>query len=273
MPLNEIEVPGSSLSIKVWKGHNLEDALGGLNSILIKLAAIDCAIDCKFDIENETPGFHDCKADEEIFRGYYSGIVPFEVEHLVDGVMKSEIFKRIESCEFILTNDLLLTMGKPGPAKGAAMELSNLTGYAINLVEFEFQELDQLQHKMNQLKAVALSNPKENEVRKIRLSGRMEDYANYNVVDPRNHQIDSVSGLVNSPLGSMTVTLGKKGQLRLNVSKGMIVTVDCLKWILDLVKEQEKPEEPGLFNSGYEESPEAEKELPAEEVNPFSGIP
>ena len=240
MPVNELEISGSSLSLKCWKAE-IEDINAVFNRIMQEGE--------QFDIDNETPGFHDCDCDGNIIRGYYSGIIPFEIEHLIDGNTTRTLFKRIESCEFIATPHTMFTMGKPGPAKGLAMSLSSLTGSEISLYEFEFEQLSQLQEKMAQIKSIVVTNPKEKEIRRARLAGHIESYTDYNIIDPRNHGIESVSGVVTTPLGSMTLTVRKKGSLKLGVSKGMIVTVECLEWLLRLVVEQKRPEVIENFNS------------------------
>lgn len=240
MPINELEISGSSISLKCWSA-SIEEAEAVFERIMKEGE--------QFDIENETPGFHDCDTDGTIIRGYYSGIIPFEVEHLIDGNTTRTLFKRIESCEFIATRQLIFTMGKPGPAKGLAMALSGLTGSEVSLIEFEFNQLSQLQERMSKIKSIVVTNPKEKEIRRARLAGHIESYTDYNIIDPRNHGIDSVSGVVTTPLGSMTITVSKKGGLRLGVTKGLIINVECLEWIIALVREEERPEAVENFNS------------------------
>jgi hypothetical protein len=240
MPINEIEIPGSSISFKCWNA-DIEDTTAVFNRIMKEGE--------QFDLENETPGFHDCDCDGEVIRGYYSGIIPFEVEHLIEGNTTRTLFKRIESCEFIATKRSIFTMGKPGPAKGLSMALSGLTGSEVSLIEFDFNQLSQLQERMSKVKAIVVTNPKEKEIRRARLAGHIESYTDYNIIDPRNHGIDSVSGVVTTPLGSMTVTVSKKGGLRLGVTKGLIINVECLEWLLDLVREEKRPEPVENFNS------------------------
>lgn len=240
MPINEIEVPGSSIAFKCWKAE-IDDISATFNRLMQEGE--------QFDLDNETPGFHDCDSDGEVIRGYYSGIVPFEVEHLVEGNTTRTLFKRIESCEFIATGQAVYTLGKPGPAKGLSMALSGLTGSEVSLIEFDFHQLSQLQERMAKIKAIVVTNPKEKEIRRARLAGHIESYTDYNIIDPRNHGIDSVSGVVTTPLGSMTVTVGRKGSLRLGVTKGLIINVACLNWLLDLVREEKRPEATENFNS------------------------
>ncbi|HNW35184.1 MAG TPA: hypothetical protein PKM25_09655, partial [Candidatus Ozemobacteraceae bacterium] len=194
-----------------------------------------------FTLDPETPGFHDCDANNRLIRGFYSGVVPFEVEHLVEGITTKTLFKRIESTEFLLLDNCMFTMGKSGPTKGLSNVLSATSGYGASLMEFEFRQMSQLQDRLSQTKSIVLTNPKDKEVRRARLAGLIESYTEYNVIDPRNHGIESVAGLVDSPLGPLTITVTKKGGLRLTVSKGFILTIDCLLWLTALIRDEEPP--------------------------------
>lgn len=231
--INEIEITGQSLSFKCFnfKPENIQTTFDSL------MAKGDM-----FDMETELPGFHDCDCESETIRGFYSIIVPFEVEHMVDGIITKTLFKRLESCEFIITQNSTVIFGKPNPIKMATAALSAITGDHIDLIKFEFQQLNQLQERMTRIKAAVLTNPKEKEVRRARLTGHMESYSEYNIVDQRNHGIETVAGLIDTPLGPLTVTVGKKGSVRLNVKRGLIMTVECIEWILALIMEEKLPE-------------------------------
>ena len=233
MAINEIEVSSSSVSFKCWSVK--VDDLGEVIS-KIKLEGD------QFNIEEELCGFHDYDMEDEIIRGYYSGIVPFEIEHLVDDISTTTLFKRIESCEFFLTQNSLFTRGKPGAMKGLASALSSATGHSVELIEFEFEQMNLLQERMTQVNSIVLTNPKDKEIRRARLAGRIESYTEYNIIDPRNHGIDSVAGIIDTPIGPITTTISKKGGLRLNVKKGMIILVEHLDWILSLIRDEKPPE-------------------------------
>ena len=232
MLINEIEIAGSSISLKCWS-MKVENVEATFDTIMNKADM--------FSIDTELPGFHDCDCENSIIRGFYSVIIPFEIEHLVDGITTKTLFKRIESCEFIITGKLIVTFGKAGPMKLLAVALSAATGEHVDLLEFEFQHLNQLQERMTNIKAIVITNPKEKEIRRARLAGHMESYTEYNISDPRNHGIENVAGLIDTPLGPMTITVGKKGSIRLNVKKGLIMTVECLEWILDLIVSEKAP--------------------------------
>lgn len=232
MALNEIEIAGSSISLKCWNAKipNIKETF----EKLMKEGDM-------FSINPEFPGFHDCDTDKEIIRGFYSGIVPFEIEHLVEGIMTKTLFKRIESCEFIATKNMLFTTGKPGPMKGLAHSISGLSGYHVSQAEFDFNQLSQLQERMTRVKAVKVSNPKDKEIRTARLTGQIESYTDYNIIDPKNHGIESIKGIMDTPLGPLTAKVGRKGNLNLSVKKGFIITIDCLEWMINLIKEEKAP--------------------------------
>lgn len=242
MPINEIEIQGSSIGFKVFKTE-IENHQKVFNRIMQEGE--------QFDIENETPGFHDCETDGEIIRGYYSGIIPFVVEHLVEGLNTKTLLKRTESVEFVATRKNVFCNGKPGPAKGLYITLSGLTGSECSLIEFDFHQLHQLQNRFAKVKSIVLANPKEKEVRRARLAGHIESYEDYNIIDPRNHGIESVSGVLTTPMGAMTITVSKKGCLRLGVQKGLIITTDLLDWLMCLILEN-KDDSPNLFNFNSE---------------------
>ncbi len=233
MPIDEIEVPGSSIAFKVWRFQT--DSMPKLFQKMMKEGDA-------FDIGSEIPGFHDCDGNARLIRGFYSAVVPFEVEHLVEGMMTKEAMKRIEHCEFLAVENFLFTTGKAAPQKPLSHSLSLLTGYGVTLQEFEFHQLSQFHDRLSQLKSIALSNPKDREIRRARLTGHIESYTEYNVIDPRNHGIESVAGIVDSPLGPMTVTVSRRGGLRLGVRKGFILTLDCLLWVMALILDEKPPQ-------------------------------
>lgn len=229
MLINEIEVEGTSIALKCLCMKT--DDISAVYKAITEKGDV-------FSLDTELPGFHDVDFQESIIRGFFSVVYPFEIEHLVDGLTTKTLFKRIESCEFIITEKMIWVWGKNNPVKLLNLALGAATGENADMAEFEFSQMSMLQERMLVCKAIVLANPKEKEIRRARLTGHMEHYTEYNIVDPRNHSIESVSGLLETPLGKLTVTVGKKGTIRLGVKKGMILTVECLEYILDQLIEQ-----------------------------------
>jgi hypothetical protein len=233
MAIDEIEIPGTSLSLRCLTFKT--DSLAELFDKIQREGD-------PFSIDPETAGFHDMDASGKLIRGFFSVVVPFEVEHLVEGIVTKTLLKRVETCEFFAMPECLFVTGKNAPQKILEHTLAGLSGYGVNLVEFEFRHMSQFQDRVSMLKSIALTNPKDRDVRRARLAGRIESYTEYNVIDPRNHGIENVSGLVDTPLGPVTVTVARKGGLRLNVRRGFILTMECLLWLLDLIREEKPPE-------------------------------
>ena len=228
MQINEIEVLGTSAGFKVYKISRQHDDMNDTFQQLTK--SLD-----EFVFESELLGLYDCECRNGIVRGHFSLVAPFEVEHLKDGMVTKTLLEKIESCEFFITESNMFISGKPGPGKTLAGQLLGVLNIC-ELSEFDFFDLSNIQNKMAKIKAVVVTNPKEKEIRRARLAGHMEDYTEYNILDRSNHGLESVSGELNTPLGPITVTVGRKGSIKLAVKRGMIITTDLLDWIVSNIK-------------------------------------
>lgn len=242
MPIDEIEVSGSSFSVTACNFKH-----GDLQALFKRMSAHEES----FDLTNEAAGYHDLECNGRIIRGHYSQVVPFEIEHFTNGLNQKTLCKRIESCEFFLLNGAAFFTGKLQPSRAARLTLMVLSGWGVTPFEFEFNQMSQLQDRLSMLKSVVLSNPKDREVRRARLAGRIENYTTYNVIDPRNHGLESVSGLIDGPLGPMTLSVSTKGKIRLNVRRGFLLTIDCLQWVLAMIRDEKPPRMPQLPASAF----------------------
>ena len=232
MLIDEIEVQGSSLSFKCLN-LKIDDIKTTFDTIMQKGDI--------FDIDAGTPGFHDCDCDKGVIRGFYSNLASFNVEFFKDGITTKEEFKRIESCEFLITPERIYLFGKQGPQKLIEMALSAATGEHVERVEFDNHCMELVQGRLTVMKSIVVENPKDKEIRRARLTGHMEDYESYNIVEPNNHEINSISGIIETPLGAMTLTVDKKGKVRLGVKRGLIINLDNLNWILELITSDTGP--------------------------------
>ena len=242
MSIDEIKVPGSSFCFVAYPTKIENMALIFSNSGRTEEV---------FDLAREKPGFHNLEYHKDAMRGHFSYVTSFEVENLSDGMVVKTLNKRIDSCEFILIPNILFAWGKPGPMKILARSLTNLSGYGITPFEFEFTQMSQFQDRLTMLKAISLTNPKDREIRRARLAGRIEDYASYSVIDRQNHGIDSVSGLIDSPLGPMTVSVRAKGKITLKVRRGFYLNLECLNWIIKLIRDYKVPAMPTMPSSAF----------------------
>lgn len=228
MAANEIEVPGSSLSLRVFQAKT-DLSTGRLAQ---KIATDGPA----FNTADQEAGFHDIDADANVVRGYFSTVVAFEVEHLVENVTTNTCMTRIESCEFMTVGGFLVAWGKSGPMKPMAHELAMVTGYGVAPLEWDTPCLQGLERRMATVTKVDLAQGKDKEVRTAKLSGNLEDYANTGVVDSGNHQLKGITGILESPsMGPLNVTATSKGALRIGVRKGFVATSDLISWLLCLI--------------------------------------
>lgn len=232
MPINEIEIPKTSITFRVMQFKC--ESLALLSNKIIHEAE-------EFSVDPETAGFHDCEGEGSMVRGFFSTVIPFEVECLVDGITTKKLEKRIETCEFIALENRLYVTGKTGLQKILEHVLAELTGYGVSPVELEFRQLSQFSERLTVLKSIGLVNPKTRDVRRVKMTGKMEEYTDYNVIDPKNHGIESVAGVMDTPLGQMTVTVSRKGSIRLNVEKGFVLAVECLEWLMVAILDEEAP--------------------------------
>lgn len=234
MAIDEIEIPESSRSFTVY-GFSTDISI----DVLLKLMQEP---EEHFSLDPERPGFHDLESDGKTIRGYFSVVAPFEVEKLVDGMTAKVLEKRIESCEFILSGDRLWAWGKSSAKTNLARRLTPLAGFGITPITVEQKQMSAFYDRLSMVHGISLRNPKDREVRTARLTGRIESYLEYKVVDPCNHGIEKVCGLLDTPLGPLTVTVGTKGSLNLKVRRGFIMTLDCLVWLNSMILDEQKPE-------------------------------
>ena len=190
----------------------------------------------KFSIENQEQGFHDCDFSDVVARGYFSFVEPYEVENIVDGMTAMEAKKRIKTAEFVQTGDFLFAWGRSSAIKLLASYISSEYGTATK-IEFEFNDLFNMQSRFELCKSVKVKNPKESKVKTVSLIGNLDCYSEYNCLEPRNHELKSVSGIMNTPIGKITVAANNKGVIRIGTKKGCILPVDVIVWLIKLMNE------------------------------------
>ena len=222
--INEIELESGRISLQCF------DFTGNAKE------SIDNGI--KFSMEDENPnGFHDCDFGENSARGYFSFVEPYEVENIVDGMTTTEAKKRIKTAEFVQTGDFLFAWGNSSAIKLLASYISSEFATATK-IEFEFNDLFNLQSRFELCKSVTVKNPKENKVKTVKLTGTLDLYSEYNCMDARNHELKAVSGIMNTPaLGKINVAVNDKGIIRIGTKRGCILPVDVIVWLIKLMNE------------------------------------
>ena len=191
----------------------------------------------KFSIEDQTAGYHDCDFSDDAARGYFSFIEPYEAENLVDGMTTMEAKSRIRTAEFVQTGDFLFAWGNGSAVKLLASYISSEFATATK-IEFEFNDLFNLQSRFELCKSVKIKNPKESKVKTVSLTGTLDCYSEHDVIEPRNHIIKSVSGIMNTPaIGKINVAVNDKGVIRIGTKKGCVLPVDVVVWLIKLMNE------------------------------------
>jgi len=222
--LNEIELPSDRISVTAF------DFEGNAKE------AIDNAE--KFNLETFDAGFHDYDSNDEITRGYFSFVEPYETENIVDGLTVSEAKKRIKTAEFAINSGFMFVWGASSAVKLLGSFINNDFATA-NRISFEFEDLHNLQSRFELCKSVKVKNPKENPVKIVSMAGKLDTYSEYNCLDARNHELKAVSGVLNMPIGKMKVTANDKGVIKIAGKGEMILPVDALVWLIRLIHNAE----------------------------------
>lgn len=222
--LNEIELPSGRISVTAF------DFEGNAKE------AIDNAE--KFNLETFDAGFHDYDSNDEITRGYFSFVEPYETENIVDGLTVSEAKKRIKTAEFVISNGFLFAWGASSAVKLLGSFINNDFATA-NRISFEFEDLHNLQSRFELCKSVKVKNPKEMPVKTVSMAGKLDTYSEYNCLDARNHELKSVSGVLNMPIGKANVTANDKGVIKVAMKGATVLPVDALVWLIKLIHNAE----------------------------------
>jgi hypothetical protein len=220
--INEIELQSGRISLSCF------DFTGNAKE------SIDNGI--KFDLEQESPGFHDMTFVENAARGYFSFIEHYEVENIVDGMTTTEAKSRIRTAEFVQTGDFLFAWGNSSAIKLLTSYISSEFATATK-IEFEFNDLFNLQSRFELCKSVTVKNSKENKVKTVKLTGTLDFYSEHDVIERGNHEIKSVAGIMNTAIGKITVTASNKGVIRIGTKKDCILPFDVVVWLIKLMNE------------------------------------
>jgi len=175
-------------------------------------------------------GFTDVEATGDKTRAVFSRLEPFDVEAFKDGFNETLTLERKKTCEFIADDTVLCAWGD-----GAAVKLLKLL-LNLEAMTFEFDDLYRLQARMQLVKSIKLQNPKEQAVRSASLNGNLECYEEFNIIQPNDHEIKSVSGKFNAiGLGDITLNVTAKGLMKIGVKQICDVEFDTIKSIVGVI--------------------------------------
>jgi hypothetical protein len=225
-----IETPKSSMTFKCFNAEGWCP-----NEIAEKLAE-DAIL---HNLQMGTMGFHDIQVSGSVLKGCFSSIVPFEVEFFLKGKNASYVLKRLETCEFIIAEGYGLVFGNTRQFRLLRAHFEWVIKKSVNFYSFELEEMHRLKSSMREVKSIALTNPSEHEVRQVKMSGKLEDYSAYNIIDYRNHGVSGLSGVVeieDELLGRVlaNVAVKKNGSIKIGI-KGGEMPYSCVLHVLKLL--------------------------------------
>jgi len=225
MPINEIEIKGTSFGVQVFK----------IESANMKLAFEEIyANENLFNAGEERQGFCDLDSSGEIYAGSFGQVVAFEIECLEDGFMVEKTLKKIALVNFWIVQDLLFVQGPASVAKALNAQLMGIIGFMPTPLDVTTRELQAFSERMARVSSVSFQNPKEEAIRKGKISGSVEGYEAFEGIS-KEHMVDSISGKWDSGLGQIGVTVTGKGKITLGVKKGFILTIDTLLHLVLLI--------------------------------------
>jgi hypothetical protein len=122
--------------------------------------------------------------------------------------------------------------------KGLTTALSSLSGAGVSPMEFDHTSLSQFANRLTVIKAIAVTNPKDKEARRVTLAGNIEDYESYSpAVNPGNHGIEKVAGAFDSwSAGPAKIAATAKGSITVGLKAGAIITIDDLEHLVHLIR-------------------------------------
>jgi hypothetical protein len=226
--IQEIEFEKSSLAVSVFAfvPDLTADVLAGL-------MADD---ESRVSLIVKRSGFADVESFGEILRGSYVLVVEEAVEDLQDGMIVAKTVHKATVCHFLAGNGRLYVWGDGKAKRNAASSIEALDDVPVVPVVFSSEDLVRFQHRLSLVSAIAVKNPKTNEVRRVRLSGKVEDYSTCNVLDPCNHAIESVAGVIeHTTHGKVKVTVGTRAAIRIGLKVGAVIDLDFLGWLVGRV--------------------------------------
>jgi len=190
-----------------------------------------------FDIDQELAGFSDLESEDNIIRGCLNVLIAKNIKKFnkqIKSDTKEQILNK-HSCEFILTNNKLYAWGSQTAIKLLKTELSYLDDLIPEPITFSFLELSSFQEKLTKIQSISLSNPKGNKLRKVKLSGDIESYTDYNVSVAGDHDISQVSGIIDYNSQSLNLSVGSKGNIKIK-NKNLTADIAMLDFVLGLLK-------------------------------------
>ena len=227
--ITDIEVQGTSIVVQKFQIDDFPMLPGAYANLFRR-------DDMVFSTDPEQVGFHDVEPGKDIIRGHFSAVVPFEVEHLVDGVRTKSLLKNIKSQEFILNRNGLYVINPAPLTKVLTLKIGLVVGQGFPAYDIDLRAF---QERLSDVAAIRVQNPPKTGIRTASLSGGdLESYEEYNVINP-DHEIKSVSGMY--PVGDQTlkITVDQKAKIRFSTPRGYVMDFRAVEAVFDRLCESQ----------------------------------
>jgi putative sterol carrier protein len=227
----EIDIKGNSLTFQLYECSG--------NSVVsfVKDASED---ESQFSYTEKRNGFFEIMVDDKGAKFCFTefgAIVPFEVERLSEeGKAISETFFRMDTCGILLFEDCLLMSGKPAAQRHAAEALSAMLMKEIEAEKFDQSVMRRFENNFITIKGIQLDEIPHHEIKKVRLSGNMEDVYTLGGLDVANAKIKSITGVYKfSDKEFNMVKAVDTGKITVSKKKGRGIKIDQVRQLVDFI--------------------------------------
>jgi hypothetical protein len=238
--INEIEVPKKSVTVHVFRGRpDLPAAI--LESIL---SESDNSFRAPSGDNPGQAGFIQPVVDSGFLRSCFSFVEPYEVSDFKDGVVSKHLGHRIKSCELLIDfeGDRLFAWGDPPAITGAIRHLASHQ-CIFQRLDLQVEDMMRIEQRMYLVKSIGIQNPKTCAVRRVKLSGKIENYIEYkDTVNLGSHTITSVQGIVETDNLQYQLAVTPKGIFKIGLRPGFILTTETIHKMEELAYPGADPE-------------------------------
>lgn len=228
----EIDIKGNSLTFQIFDCPD--------NSVIAFIKEAQ-AENNQFSAAEQHSGFLEVLVDDQGAKFCFTefgAIVPFDIERInEEGQAVSETFFRIETCGILVFEDCILMSGKPAAQRMAAEVLSALLMKEILPEKFEQPVMRRFENNLTLINAIQLDEVPHHEIKKVRLSGKMEDVYSLGNIDIAHAKIKSIQGTFKfSDRDFNSVKAVDTGKVTLSKKKGRGIMIEQVRKLVDFVR-------------------------------------
>ena len=206
-----------------------------------KLQEIKSSMDATPFSTETGQGFSELELHDNCITGTFVNLYDFEVKYFNGEVTTTDLKKKLVSCDFMLTENYAFATGD-GPAKSLfrmnlGLIVPPLTDTDVTLPTLEYDNMNSFQHHLTLITNLSIKNPKDCEIRKLTVSGKIEDIAGVPGVAQGRFTVLSVQGLFEDSVdGALTIKITNKGLLTIKKRSNYVLTPDFADKIMGLTR-------------------------------------